>query len=152
MPDYRRYLPKDVREILLILASHMVPSTSDLDLSGREPQIENGLSHFVFAMTALYRRGLIWGLRLFKWLPFFSGLGFKPFTRLSKEKQLRYMDNWALSDSALKREFFRSVKAIVMMVCFTDKRIWNYLGYEVDQYVEERIQLREKILKNDIHP
>ncbi len=57
-----------------------------------------------------------------------SGSGFRPFTRLSPEARVRYLDSWRTSSWALRRLVFTSLRAIVTLGYLADPVVLRALG------------------------
>lgn len=125
----------------------LVPPVPDLDVSGIEEGIIRDLGRALFEFPKFFRWGFLLGVYLFECLPFLSGFGFVRFSSLSLENRARYMREWAESRLIPKREFFKGFKGIVMMIYFSDRRVWTYLEYDPVPHMEGRIRLREEILQ-----
>jgi hypothetical protein len=142
-------LPADIRRILHRLTLIVIPVPSDLKLDGIEEIVTTGVGRMFFEYPPLFRMLFKLGIRVFDWLPFFFGFGFSRFTRLSETHAEHYVDCWAKSRLYALREFFIGMKALLALVYFSDRRVWDYLGYDPDTHVAERMALREAILKRD---
>lgn len=144
-----RVLPTDIRHLLKALIQVLVPPTDQLPLEGIEEKIVSDADRLLFEFPKLFQWGLIWGMRLFNGLPFIFGFGLMTFVSLSAISQKKYVDGWAQSKIIIKREFFKTLKAFVLLVYFSDKRVWEYIGYDPEPHMKERIKLREEILKRN---
>ncbi len=142
-----RVFPADIRHFLKALIPVLVPPTDQLPLEGIAEKILSDADRLIFEFPKLFRWGLVWGMRFFNWLPFLFGFGLITFVNLSAESQKKYVDGWAQSKIIVKREFFKTLKAFVLLVYFSDKRVWDYIGYDPEPHMQERIKLREDILK-----
>ncbi len=143
----KKRLPQDVQKTLVALAFVLAPPPPGLDMSGIEESLVANSSRLIFEFPKLFRWGLIWGIRFFEWFPVLFGYGLLKFSSLSLQCRREYANQWASNRIILLREFFITLKAMVFVVYFSDKRIWNYIGYDPEPHLRERIQLREKILQ-----
>lgn len=147
MSKSNRRLPQDIQKTLVALAFVLAPPAPGLDMSGVEESIVANSSRLIFEFPKLFRWGLTWGVRLFEWFPVLFGYGLLKFSSLSLACRRKYVDQWAHNRIIFIREFFITLKALVFVVYFSDKRIWHYIGYDPEPHLKERIQLRETILK-----
>lgn len=143
----KKLLPTDVDQILRALSLTLAPPIPELNMDGILDEMTRMSGRLTFEFPTLFRKGLIWGIRLFNWLPLLFGFGRLRFVSLSPEKQKAYVDTWAKSRIIPVREFFKTLKAMVLTVYFSDKRVWDYLGYYPEPHMNERIALRETVLQ-----
>lgn len=132
-----------------VLIRNLVPQPEDLHLNNIEESVVFNAGRMVFEFSPIFRRVFIWAIRFFEWTPLLFGFGFSRFSRLSEKKQLKYVDNWALSRVVVKREIFKTFKGLITLVYFSDKRIWSYIGYDPATHMAERIQMRENIIAQE---
>ncbi|MBI2338962.1 MAG: hypothetical protein HYU99_01140 [Deltaproteobacteria bacterium] len=145
MPPSRKSLPKTIVQVLLRLAENLFPR-SEFDLVGVEGDIVKNCERMVHEFPKCFRWGFFLGVRLFEWLPFLCGFGFARFTKLSPQSQMAYVDRWALAKFIPMREFFKTLRAFVMLVVFSDRRLWEYIGYDPDPHIKQRIEMRKEWL------
>lgn len=145
----KRVLPKDVKKVMKVLIRNLVPQPEDLHLNNIEESVIFNAGRMVFEFPPLFRRSFVWAVRFFEWTPLLFGFGLSRFSHLSEKKQLKYVDNWALSCSVVKREIFKVLKGLIMIVYFSDKRVWSYIGYDPAPHMAERIQMRENIIAQE---
>lgn len=143
----KKILPTDVDKVLRALCLTLAPPTKELNMDGILEELSRVTGNLLFEFPTLFRKGLIWGIRLFNWLPLLFGFGRLRFISLSSEKQKAYVDKWAKSRIIPIREFFKTLKAMVFVAYFSDKRIWSYLGYYPEPHMHERIAFRETVLQ-----
>lgn len=147
MPSSKRSVPSDLKRVLSAMSQTFVPDTGGADLTGIENEVISGCGRLMFNFSKLTIWLVTWGLRFLEWFPFLFGFGFNRFSKLSLESRTRYLDGWARSRWSVRREFFKAMKGLVMMAYFADRRIWNYIGYNPEPHMEERIRMREEILE-----
>lgn len=51
------------------------------------------------------------------------------FTKLPLEAQRRYLRMWVLSATELKRRFYQSIKAVIMIATYSMDETWHVIGY-----------------------
>ena len=146
MPSLRKALPRDITRVLLRLAENLFPS-AEFSLEGIEGDLVKNFERMVKEFPQCFRWGFFLGIRLFEWLPFLFGFGFSRFSFLPPQRQMAYVDNWAFSRFIPKREFFKTLRAFVMLIVFSDKRVWEYIGYDPEPHIEQRIQMRTEWLQ-----
>lgn len=139
-------LPLGAARVIKALVHVLVPPVPELADEGIEETVVRDVGRILFEFQKFFRWGFILGLALFEWLPFLSGFGFVRFSSLSPENRARYVAEWAESRLLPKREFFKGVKGIVIMIYFSDRRVWSYINYDPVPHMEEKIQLRQDIL------
>ncbi len=86
------------------------------------------------------------GFVIFEYAPFICGFGFSKFSNLTASKKEKYTNKWAHSKIVAFREIFKAMKGFLLVIYFSEKRIWNYVGYLPEAYIDERIKLRAEIL------
>lgn len=143
----KSYLPKDIARVLEALLYYLVPEAHTDIYRGLNQEVLVGSERILREFQWLIRFGFFLGVRLFNWLPFLFGYGFTQFTRLSPEMQTRYAESWALSRLSFKREFFQGLKGLVLVVCFSNQRLWKEIGYEPKTHLAGRIQMRQDLMK-----
>ncbi|MBI4411116.1 MAG: hypothetical protein HY541_01370 [Deltaproteobacteria bacterium] len=148
MPPSRKSLPKDIARVLLKLAENLFPR-SEFDLQGIEHDLVKNCERMIAEFPKCFRWGFFLGIRLFEWLPFLFGFGFSRFSSLPEPRQMTYVDHWALCRFIPKREFFKTLRAFVMLVVFSDKRVWEYIGYDPEPHIKQRIQMRKDFLAQE---
>src|SRR5690606_36600427 len=123
-PSMKRFaFSPSISRILLALARTLVPPPSgDFDAAEQEGILRD-CTRVVFGMPPLYRWGFVRILRIFNFLPFAFGIGFRRFVSLDADRQLQYVDSWALSRREIFRETTKTFKGLIMVVCFSDKKI-----------------------------
>ena len=55
---------------------------------------------------------------------------FRPFTRLSPEKQTKFLESWETSRIFARRGIFIPLKMPIMMVFYGDPRVQQVIGYQ----------------------
>lgn len=102
----------------------------------------------LFSQLSYYaKKNLKLGLWIFEWTPVIWGFGFSRFSHMENELQKNYVDSWFHSKFWMKRYLIKSVKSLVMMSFLDQPRIWNYIGYDPHTQLKEKLELREKLLK-----
>lgn len=135
-----------LRKILLHSFRVLAPHSDKIELSGIEEKILSDCQAILGEMMPLFRRGFLFGLWLLEHLCFLFGFGFKKFTHLSPEAQKKYLESWDHSRWVSFREFFKSLRGLILMSFYSDPRVWAYIGYDPLPHLEERIELRQKLL------
>ena len=146
MPPAGKSLPKYIIRVFLRLAENLFPP-AEFNLEGIENDLVRNFRRMVKEFPKCFRWGFFLGIRLFEWLPFLFGFGFSRFSSLPPQRQMTYVDNWACCRFVPKREFFKTLRAFVMLVVFSDRRVWEYIGYNPEPHIRERIKMREEWLK-----
>lgn len=67
-----------------------------------------------------------------------------PFSRLSAEKQLAYLEGWESSRFAIKRNLFRLVKAVCICQIMSERKLLIALGY--GEALEDRLGRRPSLV------
>ena len=147
----RGSLPTAVEHVMIALSRILVPPNPDVDMAGFEEDLAYNCARMIWELPAVFRFGFCVVVRLFDWFPFLFGFGLKRFSSLAPEFQAKYVDTWAESTLVPCREFFKTLKAMVMLVYFSDQRIWKYINYNPKPHLEERIELRKRILGGTDH-
>jgi len=140
-------LPSDIIHIIKALTPVLVPTPHDLPMPDLSERVAERATGLIFHFSRLFRLGLIWNLRFFNWLPIFFGFGRLTFLQLKKEQQEEYIGRWASHRIFFFRELFQPMKALVIMMAFSDERVWQYIGYEPYPHLKERIKMREEYLQ-----
>lgn len=146
MSRYLKGVPSNCAKVLIALSHVLTPQSEDLVLDGVEEVIIRNANKLIREFPTLFRLGFIFGIRLFEWLPFLFGFGLRRFSKLSSKHQRGYVDNWAESRFIPKREFFKTLRTVVMIGFFSDKRVWTYVGYDPEPHLAQRIQMRKDLL------
>lgn len=133
--------------ILQALIRNLVPPTEALDYTSLELEAVRAMARLVREFPKFFRWGFMATLVLFEYLPFVFGFGTSRFSHLPPERQFQYMDGWAKSRLSLRREIFVSLRGVVLLAYCSNKRVWEYIGYQPEGHMRERIQLREEILR-----
>ncbi len=123
-------------------AEAMVPHGGTLEPSGRDA----GVARYVDGFVASQPRRLRALIHLLVFLcehaavffPLGGRRGFRPFTRLSPEARVRYLDGWSTSSWAPRRLVFTSLRAIVT------------LGYLADPAVLRALSLAPKAIESPV--
>ena len=139
-------LPLGTARVVRALVHVLVPPVKEFSDEGIEETVVRDMGRMVFEFQKFSRWGLLLGIALFEWFPFLSGFGFVRFSNLSLESRARYVREWAESRFLAKREFFKALKGMIIMIYFSDKRVWAYLDYNPVPHMEEKIKLREEII------
>lgn len=139
-------LPEDCKETLFALTNVLTPQTEDLVIDDLQEKIQRDANRMILEFPKLMRWGFIIGIRFFEWLPFIFGFGLSRFSKLSPKHQNKYVAGWAFSRIIAKREFFKTLRAFVMLVFFCDERAWEYVGYDPEPHLKQRIQMRKDML------
>ncbi len=113
-------------------AEAMFPRGGALEPSGRDA----GVARYVDGFVASQPRRLRVLIHLLVFLCEHAALffplggrgGFRPFTRLSPEARVRYLDSWRTSSWALRRLVFTSLRAIVTLGYLADPVVLRALG------------------------
>lgn len=146
-------IPKPVQKILISLAEALVIEPVDLQIKDRDAEILRRCEALFREMPRYSRVGLVSGLKVFNRLTFLFGFGFQPFTRLKIEKKREYTEAWLKTKSGILRELFKAIRGLVMFTYFSHPDVWQYIRYHPREHVEERIKVRQEILrrKHDSH-
>jgi hypothetical protein len=131
---------------LILLSAHLAPIPTDIDYPERRGYLEKSYTHIISNMALIFRVLLKFALKIFEIMPFWMGCGYKKFKHLKLEDQSKYINLWAQNKFPMTRDIFLKLKAIISIVVFSDKKIWPHLGYTPDEYTNERIQIRQKII------
>lgn len=142
-----KHLPKDIKRILKALVLVVVPIDSELQIQDMEQGMERGMTQIINEFASCFRWGFLMGLRFFEWSPLLFGYGFVRFSSLSLPKQEKYVESWANSRLIFKREFFKAASGLAKIVFFSMKEVWNYIGYNPEPHMRERIELRKKLME-----
>jgi hypothetical protein len=76
-------------------------------------------------------------------------LGASDFVNLEPAQARIYVNRWFDSRFKLMRDGMVSLRGIILFTYFSDKNYWNYLGYDPRKHAQERMQLRDKLIRRD---
>jgi len=139
-------LPDQIKKIVLALSPELAPIPADIDQATHEEFVIHEITKLIYEIPLFFRWGLFASLWLFNVLPVFSGYGFKRFISQPADKKNVYIRSWADSRHAFKRDVFKAVKGIIALVTLSHSVLWKEMGYEPQSHLEERINLRQKII------
>ncbi|OGQ08784.1 MAG: hypothetical protein A3G32_06400 [Deltaproteobacteria bacterium RIFCSPLOWO2_12_FULL_40_28] len=142
----RLTFPKSLEPVFSALAKVLVPAQDDLILEGFEAHFFFNFGRIFNELPPIFRWGFIWGIRFFDWFPVLFGFGLNRFSHLSFESAKKYVDAWANGRLGVCREFFKTLKAMVILVYFSEPKVWEVIGYAPENHLKERIEMRKKIL------
>lgn len=137
------------QKILLALGRALITEPDDLVIRDKEAQMIERCRALLAEFPKLFRLGFLLGLFVFDRIPFLFGLGFHRFVNLEIAAQKRYAQRWQTTKNHYLLEFFKSLHGLVMMVYFSHPDVWNYIGYYPKKHVQERIALRQEILRRE---
>ena len=113
-------------------AEVMFPRGGALEPSGRDAGVARYVDGFVASLPRRLRVLIHLLIFLCEYAAVFSPLGgrggFRPFTRLSAEARVRYLDAWRTSAWTLRRLVFTSLRAILTLGYLTDPAVLRALG------------------------
>jgi len=139
-------MPEVCQKVMIALSKILVPRNDDLVLDGIDDYLLRYGNKMMNEMPKLLRFGLFMGMRVFEWLPFIFGFGLSRFSKLNSRHQAEYIKGWAESRLLPKREFFKTLRAFVMLIVYSNKQIWEYIGYDPEPHLKQRIQMRKDLL------
>jgi len=137
---------KSIQRLLQALLPHFFPEKDDLGLSDLDQILIEKGSRLIAEFSPFFRWGYLMGLRFFERAPFLFGFGFKRFTSLSFAKQENYINRWSRSSFIAIKEFFKTIRALILMISYADPRVWVHFGYAPEEHLREKIALRQKLL------
>lgn len=146
-PDPKELSPL-INRILTALSRVLVPIQDEASVRADEPDMLRDCARMVFEMPPLFRKGFKLILRVFNILPFMFGFGFKTFVSLDQDSQLKYVDSWAHSKREVFRETTKAFKGLIMVVCYSNPKMWQMLDYDPITHVKEKFQEREDFLRS----
>ena len=113
-------------------AESMFPRGGALEPSGRDAGVARYVDGFVASQPRRLRVLMHLLVFLCEYAAVFFPLGgrggFRPFTRLSPEARVRYLDSWRTSSWAPRRLVFTSLRAIVTLGYLADPVVLRALG------------------------
>lgn len=142
-------VPSRAQKIILALSQALITEPDDLVIQDKDNQMIERCRALLAEFPKLYRLGFIFGLYVFDRIPFFFGFGVRRFVNLGIDAQKRYANRWQTTKNHYLLEFFKSLNGMVMMVYFSHTDVWKYIGYHPKAHVEERIALRNEILRQE---
>lgn len=107
------------------------------------------LARLIAEFSPLNRLGFFMVLRFLEWGTFLFGFGFQRFSAMGIERQTKYLEGWRDSRFFFKREFFKALRGVTNLVFYSDRRVWAAIGYDPEPHMEERIRLRQEILRRE---
>ncbi len=113
------------------VAESMFPQGGALEPSGRDAGVARYVDGFVASQPRRLRVLIHLLVFLCEYAALFfplSGSGFRPFTRLSPEARVRYLNSWRTSSWAPRRLVFTSLRAIVTLGYLADPVVLRALG------------------------
>lgn len=142
----RHVLNPYARRVLRGMIEVLVPDDPATGVSAAEmtDEVEEGFERMVGHMPPLLRKLFPLGLFAVEWGTLLFARTLRPFSRLARPDQERYLDGWMRSRFALRREMFKGVKAVCLMTYYSDRRVWAHIGYDPDPYVAEVIERRNR--------
>lgn len=142
----RKTSPK-LDAILYQLGRVLVIEDDDFLDPKRKEDYLNRANQVLFTIPKLYSFLLKVALHLFNLLPLFFGFGAKRFTSLSPEDGLAYVTKWVYSRFHIFGEVLKSMRAMIMLVYFSDDKTWPAMGYFPGPHLKEKIALRQKLIQ-----
>ncbi len=149
MTKNKKTLSKYVTRVILAIAEILVPRTAETDFGDRDVRLIMETTRLLAEIPFLFRWGLFLMIRLFDCMPLVFGFGPRRFINMPLEKQEHYVEQWATSSVPMLREFFKAMKGVIMLVCYSDPRLWEKIGYKPQKHLEDKIRLRQKILAGE---
>ena len=80
--------------------------------------------------------------------PLFLGFSFLTFKRLSREKQIRFLEKTEHSRLSLRRDMLRGVRALIQLYYFDHPDVRSEFNYDIEAYVAEKQKERKQIMGN----
>lgn len=77
------------------------------------------------------------GLAALEWLAVLQAPGCSRFSRLDPDRATLYLHRWGGSLLSLQRDFFKAVKAMVMIAYYEQPEIMAHLDYDPQGFIEE---------------
>lgn len=142
-------VPLRAQKIILALGQALITEPDDLVIHDKDGQMIERCRALLAEFPKLYRLGFILGLYIFDRIPFLFGFGLRRFVNLGIEAQKRYAQRWQTTRNHYLLEFFKSLNGMVMVVYFSHHDVWNYIGYHPKAHVQERIALRDEVLRRE---
>lgn len=139
-------LPAKLQKIFLALSYAMIEEPKDLEVKNRDKDYLDKISLLLLQFPKLNRFLFLRTVLLFNLLPLFFGFGFKTFLGLSDEFQKKYVNCWMQTKNHFLREAFKGMRGLVMITYFSNHDVWEYIGYDPVKHVNNKIELRTKIL------
>jgi hypothetical protein len=115
------------RRTLRALGDTLFPSTGADDPAGGEI-VPDGVGALLAAMDAGVAKKLGLVLSAFEMAALFR-YG-RPFSKLSDEMRIRYVDGWMRSRLPPRRIVYRSLRTLCANAYYSDERVWPLLGYD----------------------
>lgn len=142
-------LPRTIHRILLAIVRLLLPRSEEWDAAAMEENVMRGLSRLLVEFSSFSRFGFFMMLRFLEWGTVLFGYGFQRFSAMGLERQTKYLEGWRDSRLLPKREFFKALRGVTNLVFYSDRRVWALLGYDPEPHMEERIRLRQEILRRE---
>lgn len=143
------YLPEYVRAVLIALTDALVEEPADITIHNRNDGLIGRCEIVLFEMQPFLRWGFVVSLWFFNILAIFWHMQFRSFVNMEPEDRRQFVNFWLHTRNPLLREFFKSLRALIMMVYFSHHDVWRYIGYDPRAHVEDRLKLRESLVKRD---
>jgi hypothetical protein len=105
------------------------------------PQVETErivdfVDDWVPHMPRLFRLLFPVGLMLLELGAFVLGPSLVPFTLMRRARRERYVRAWVSARWHLQRDLIKAVKGLCLLCYYSDPRVAQHLGYEVEEHVQ----------------
>jgi hypothetical protein len=94
------------------------------------------IDDWVFHMPKLFRVLFPIGLMMLELGAFVLGPSLVPFSFMGLERRRRYVDQWVHAGWLLRRDLIKGVKGLCLIAYYSDPKVCEYLGYQVEEHVQ----------------
>ncbi len=134
------------KEVLIAVSRVLIKEPHDLEIQNRDEAYVERCQAVLREFPALLRRLFALGLYIFDRFGFFFVCSLKRFSHMKSETQEKYITKCVHSRLASIRDFYTGLRGLVMICYFSHPDVSKYIGYDPKGHVEERKQLRKKLL------
>ena len=136
--------------VLLSMSQSLSDLPPELDSKSLDTFFLDSISRFARHMPVFHFLFLRLACLLFEIFPIFFGLGPAFYTHLPVAARKNYFERWLGARFVLFRDVAKTLRSMSCVFYFSNPEISRYMDYDPHTHIEERIALREKLLKKQM--
>ncbi len=133
------FLWKGSRRILEVFLETVLPEIPGSDNNLIRRKTLEDLDGFLVGMTPILRFLYNLGVYLIQFGSIIFGHSFLPFTWMSKESRIRYIEKWEKSRLSQRRNIILAYRSTAMLAFYSQTEVLNYLHYDIESHIKERM-------------
>lgn len=112
-----------------------------------EDRLEQAARRTLTYMHPLFSRGMLLAMHLLDLAPLWCFQGFRPLHRLPPDRAQRLLDTLAVNPFSVVRNLLLPWRALLLSLYFDQDEVHRALDYDPVSWMQERIELRRRILR-----